>query len=145
MIRYLFVYGTLRPAIAKPWMKSLLDRMKPLGPGRVVGRLFDLGPYPGAVLDVNAGSAVVGELLELPDDDSLLAALDEYEGFLPEDLGLSLFLREKCMVDTGLQNIEAWIYVFNGDTKTATIITDGDYLDAIKRKENSGESRKDND
>src|SRR5206468_12951381 len=64
----LFPYTTL--------FRSLVAKLTPLGPATVSGRLYDLGPYPGMVLD-EAAARVHGELFALPDDPALLASLDD--------------------------------------------------------------------
>jgi gamma-glutamylcyclotransferase (GGCT)/AIG2-like uncharacterized protein YtfP len=47
--RHVFVYGTLRRGEAND-----INRLRPapvfLGPARVAGTLYDLGPYPGVIL-----------------------------------------------------------------------------------------------
>src|SRR4051794_6778720 len=51
MTSLLFVYGTLLPGQAPPAMRDLIARMSDLGPATVRGRLYDLGAYPGIILD----------------------------------------------------------------------------------------------
>ncbi|HEX9003779.1 MAG TPA: gamma-glutamylcyclotransferase family protein, partial [Blastocatellia bacterium] len=65
MSEYLFVYGTLQPAAAPPELKEIMDRWRKVGSGTVLGQLFDLGEYPGAVLDANSTSRVIGDVYEL--------------------------------------------------------------------------------
>ena len=84
MITRLFAYGTLLPGLAPTAMREVVERMRPVGLAAVRGRLFDLGPYPGLVLDAVAGS-VQGQLLEVPDEPELWLRMDAYEGFVPED------------------------------------------------------------
>jgi acetylornithine aminotransferase/acetylornithine/N-succinyldiaminopimelate aminotransferase len=126
---YLFVYGTLRPQLLPAELKELLGTMRRIDQGSVPGKLFDLGDYPGAVIDPNTESRIIGEILELPDDQSILAALDAYEGFDREDLDSSLFTRIKhqAELDNGLR-MECWVYVYNRQTSLAPIISHGDYL-----------------
>ena len=129
MCKHLFVCGTLRPAIVRGEFQSLIASLKQIGRGTTRGRLYDLGDYPGGVLDPDVETAVVGDLLELPDDDAVLATLDEYEGYFVDDLGRSLFVRRRCPVrlDDG-REMESWMYVYNGDVSSAILIPKGDYL-----------------
>lgn len=116
MSEYLFVYGTLQPAAAPPEVKEIVGRWRKVGSATVLGQLYDLGDYPGAVLDANTSSRIVGEVFELPKDPAVLATLDEYEGYDPDEPGDSLFQRIKTEVklaDGGKQ--ETWIYVYNRD------------------------------
>src|SRR5206468_4222213 len=94
--RPLFFYGTLRPELAPPDVAELLARLTPLGPATVAGRLYDLGPYPGLVLDQCEPGRVHGALFAPPADPAVLTALDDYEGFDPADPAAGLFRRVEC-------------------------------------------------
>ncbi len=129
MSEYLFVCGTLRSAFAPQQVKPLLERMKLIGTATVRGWLYDLGEYPGALLAEDGGT-IMGELLELPADENLLHALDQYEGIDESTPSNSLFVRTRCraaMPDG--QIVEAWIYVYNQTLKGARLIESGDYAD----------------
>src|SRR5215510_9486693 len=110
MIKYLFVYGTLRPAIGRAESRCLIEMMKLVGRGSVTGRLYDLGEYPGAVLDEAGGTKIIGDLLELPDNPQFIKTLDDYEGYFEDDTRASLFLRSRCLanLDDG-REFESWI------------------------------------
>jgi gamma-glutamylcyclotransferase (GGCT)/AIG2-like uncharacterized protein YtfP len=69
----LFVYGTLRPRRGE-------RSARVHGAARLRGRLWDLGAYPGAMLDSEAPGFVHGEVIDGGDDAELLARLDAYEG-----------------------------------------------------------------
>lgn len=129
MPEYLFVYGTLRPACAPSALQPLLAKWRPSGAGSVVGTLYDLGEYPGAVLLPTGESRVFGEVFELADAAAAFLALDEYEGFIAEQPAASLFLRTRCEVTLADdRRLSAWIYVYNQSLATATQIPSGDYL-----------------
>lgn len=89
--------------------------------------LYDLGEYPAAVFGGN--TQIVGEVLELPDDAGTLAALDEYEGFDPDDPQGSLYLRVRRLVRlSGGRSLSCWSYAYNGDVTGHAAIPGGDYL-----------------
>ncbi len=142
----IFVYGTLRPSLAPPELKELIGQWRKVGDGFVHGRLYDLGEYPGAVLDSVSETRIAGEVFQLPDDGATIAALDLYEGFDPEDFSASLFVRRKCQVTLeDDRRIECWIYVYNRRVAPSTIISNGDYLKmqaeaAVKMEEAKSES-----
>src|SRR5262245_20347166 len=77
---YLFVCGTLRSGLAPAEVAGIMGTMLRVGPASVPGRLYDLGDFPGAVLDPGCDLKVIGEVLQLPDDGAALADLDAYEG-----------------------------------------------------------------
>lgn len=125
-----FVYGTLLPEFVKPALRadSDLQRIMPhlrlLGPGVVAGYLFDLGPFPGLVLDPATESTVVGEVYEI-DHSEILALLDAWE-----DQGLAerLFDRTRCTVKLlDGSEIECWVYTYRGELGAAPRIVGGDY------------------
>lgn len=126
-----FFYGTLmRPRLAPGPLAQALRDATPRGTGRVPGRLFHLGGYPGGVPDPAADTRIVGEVFDLPDSPELLQTLDAYEGFDPESPDRSLFRR--CELDVALDSggsTRCWIYAFHGETRGAPRIG-GDGRDA---------------
>jgi gamma-glutamylcyclotransferase (GGCT)/AIG2-like uncharacterized protein YtfP len=97
MSEYLFLYGTLLPGDATDESSRIVRRLKRVGSATIRGRLYDFGEYPGAVLDRTAKSSIKGELFELPNDDSALKALDDYEEFNRTDRKNSLFVRTRTV------------------------------------------------
>jgi gamma-glutamylcyclotransferase (GGCT)/AIG2-like uncharacterized protein YtfP len=126
-LEYLFSYGTLLPSHAPAEIADTMRNLRRLGRGSVRGRLYDLGEYPGAVLQ-DGEARIFGEVFQLPAGQEMLQELDEYEGFNPADPVGSLFLRKKCPVvlDSGKQ-IACWVYVYNRDPGAAPLVYNGDY------------------
>jgi len=79
-----------------------------LGAGWIGGRLFDLGDYPGGIVD-DSGARIFGELWELPTGS--LRKLDVYEEYFPRRAAACLFLRTRVGVHLGRTTITAWTYV----------------------------------
>ncbi len=128
MCECIFVYGTLRPANAPPELKALIGHWRKIGDGSIAGRLYNLGEYPGAVLDQHGGVRIIGEVFELPNDGVTLASLDAYEGFDPRNFDASLFVRRKCEVRLDYDaRLECWVYAYNRQVAPSTIIQSGDY------------------
>ena len=129
MSQHLFVYGTLRPSEAPEEIASIVKRFRRLGSAYVRGRLYDLGEFPGAVLDPSSRTMIHGELVALPSDERILAALDRYEEFKPLAPKKSLFIRKKAQVLMANGNsCEGWIYVYNRPLGNAKLVRGGDYL-----------------
>jgi len=123
---WLFVYGTLKAGLAPLEMSLIVDNLKPIANGTVRGVLYDLGHYPGAILDPASERTISGLVLELPDDPAILAQLDEYEEFDSNSPDTSQFLRVRTSVllESG-RAIECWVYIYNRDPGTALILKDG--------------------
>ena len=120
-----FVYGTLRRGGVREMERSFPGSVY-LGAGRVRGRLYDLGKYPGLVLDERAGE-VVGELYLVSGE--MLAAIDKLEDYRAEDSFASLFVRKRADVVGEEGTRRCWVYVWNRQVgpRLATVDT-GDWL-----------------
>ena len=104
---HLFVYGTLRRGFSNKFARLLQTQAQWIGDARMPGRLYQFGPYPGAVISNTSGDWVHGELYNLEDPDQLLSQLDEYEG---DD-----YERAIAEVQTNAgDHIQAWVYVYRG-------------------------------
>jgi gamma-glutamylcyclotransferase (GGCT)/AIG2-like uncharacterized protein YtfP len=132
MSDYLFVYGTLLPEYAPDEISKAVDQMQVIGQGQIRGRLYDLGDYPGAILDRSSDAVISGQVFELPDDEDVIASLDRYEGFYPEDRQGSLFIRTRtrALLLDG-RELECWVYVYNGIPHPSSLISSGQYA-AVK-------------
>ena len=117
----LFVYGTLRPGLARGLTRRLTGDLEVIGGATVSGMLHDLGAYPGLV---PGPGCVRGELLRITDDERL-AAIDAYE-----DCGgtTALFRRERveATLADGTRKA-AWAYIYNRSPGQSRVIPDGDY------------------
>ena len=88
-----FFYGTLMAGFDRRQRAGMDANLKYLGRGSIRAALFDLGLYPAAV---PAPDGVVwGELYEVVDAPTVLAALDEIEGYRPDDHDRSLYVRSR--------------------------------------------------
>ncbi len=114
MADYLFAYGTLQPGCAPREIAALAARLRPVGKGFVCGVLYDLGRYPGAVPDASANIRIAGTVMELPEDETFLQLLDQYEGFDPQAPETSEFVRvRQTVVMSDGRKIECWLYRYN--------------------------------
>jgi gamma-glutamylcyclotransferase (GGCT)/AIG2-like uncharacterized protein YtfP len=129
MADYLFTYGTLQPGLAPDEIAPAVTKLHPIGPASVPGVLYHLGDYPGAILDPLTSKRILGTIYQLPDDSSILAKLDHYEGFDPESPESSLFLRTRtAAVLQDSRTLSCWIYVYNGVPDSSRIISSGSFL-----------------
>ena len=120
MTRHLFVYGTLRRGHENKFARLLQTQAQWIGSARMPGRLYQFGPYPGAVISNASGEWVHGELYNLRDPDRLLSQLDEYEG---GDYQRTI---AKVQANAG-EPIQAWVYVYRGKLD-GTLIPSGEWF-----------------
>jgi len=126
-LQILFVYGSLRPALAQGESLRLVADLEQLGAASVPGDLYDLGDYPGMV----AGSGRVwGDLLRVSNRERF-DQLDDYEecrGNPP------LFRRVRLTARrTDGSCCSAWAYLYAGSVASGLHLPDGDYAAHLKR------------
>jgi len=127
MSKYLFLYGQLLQPEPDKELALVVNRFHRIGAASVRGRLYDLGDYPGAVVDPSSNTSVRGELVEVPEDESILA-LDTYEEFDPTNPEHSLFVRKEVRIQlSDGRDVDAWMYVYNRHPGDAPLITGGIY------------------
>ena len=112
---HVFAYGTLMRGFR---LHVLLEgRARFVAPGRIAGRLFDLGSYPAVVPDPLG--VVTGEVYRV-DDADLWRALDSAEG--PQ------YHRHEVAVHmAGGREVTAFVYWYVGPIDRAVPIPNGDY------------------
>jgi gamma-glutamylcyclotransferase (GGCT)/AIG2-like uncharacterized protein YtfP len=136
---HLFAYGTLRRALGHPMHNVLARRASLIDLGRLCGRLYDLGPYPGAIPipSLDHTSTILGEVYALPPAhrESLLEQLDLYEGYSPF-APTSEYVREAHPVTLAgkQQTLPAWVYRYCGDVSNSAVIPEGDYVAYLRGK-----------
>jgi len=126
-----FFYGTLMAGFDRRRRAGIDDKMSYRGRGYITGALFDLGIYPAAV--PSSDGRVWGEVYEFSEVETVLAALDDIEGYTQTDPDRSLYTRQKVrvMLEDG-RSVEAWGYFYNAPLGAAPRIASGDYLAHIR-------------
>jgi gamma-glutamylcyclotransferase (GGCT)/AIG2-like uncharacterized protein YtfP len=119
-----FVYGTLRRGGAGA-MSIRFPNSKFISDAKVSGSLYDLGAYPGLLLN-ESNSIVSGEVYEV--DDEMLKNLDDFESS-------SNYWRKQVEVSLGANRRKCWIYEPNPEYYSPrTLITSGDWIEYAKTK-----------
>jgi gamma-glutamylcyclotransferase (GGCT)/AIG2-like uncharacterized protein YtfP len=121
-----FVYGTLRHGSAGA-MSVRFPNSKFIADAKVTGSLYDLGSYPGLLLN-ESNSLVIGEVYEV--DDELLNELDDFEAS-------SSYWRKQVEVSLDTHRMKCWIYVPDDNPEFyshRTLITSGDWIEYAKTK-----------
>jgi gamma-glutamylcyclotransferase (GGCT)/AIG2-like uncharacterized protein YtfP len=131
MTDLVFFYGTLMSGFDRRRRAGIDDRLTYRGRGSIRAALFDLGIYPAAV--PTADGEVWGELYRMDDPPTVLAALDEIEGYRSDDPDRSLYARAEAAValEDGMSE-SAWVYFYNAPLGRAERIASGDYLQHVR-------------
>lgn len=119
-----FVYGTLRRGSAGSMSVRFPDS-KFIADAKVSGSLYDLGAYPGLILN-ESNSLVAGEVYEV--DDETLNKLDDFEAS-------SNYLRKQFEVSLATHTRLCWIYEPDPEFYSlSTLITSGDWIEYARTK-----------
>ncbi len=121
-----FVYGTLRRGSARA-MSTRFPSSKLIADAKVSGSLYDLGAYPGLLLN-ESNSSVMGEVYEV--DDETLTRLDDFEAS-------SDYWRKQVEVSLGTHRRICWIYVPEPNSESysdRTLVTSGDWIEYARTK-----------
>lgn len=133
MAELVFFYGTLMAGFDRRRRAGIDTKLTYVGRGAIRAALFDLGLYPAAVPAPDGH--VWGEVYEMTDRDTVLTALDEIEGYRPDDPDRSLYVRQQTEVllpDGTLA--PAHVYFYNAPLGRAPRIRSGDYLEHVKAR-----------
>jgi gamma-glutamylcyclotransferase (GGCT)/AIG2-like uncharacterized protein YtfP len=131
MAELVFFYGTLMTPFNRMGRLRVDEHLVYTGRGTMNAALFDLGIYPAAV-PASEGK-VWGEVYEMTHPAIVLQALDEIEGFRPEEPESSLYTRNltRVTLEDG-RVVSAWAYFYNAPLGRAQRIESGDYLEHLK-------------
>jgi gamma-glutamylcyclotransferase (GGCT)/AIG2-like uncharacterized protein YtfP len=126
-----FFYGTLMAGFDRRRRAGIDDKLTYIGRASIQGALFDLGIYPAAVPAPEG--RVWGEVYRMSEPETVLAALDDIEGFRPDAPDLSLYSRsETAVLLPDGSSAPAWVYFYNAPLGRAPRIESGDYLEHVK-------------
>lgn len=119
-----FVYGTLRRGGVGA-MSIRFPNSKFIADAKVSGSLYDLGAYPGLLLN-ESNSLVIGEVYEV--DDEILNKLDAFEA-------ASYYWRKQVEISLGAHRKVCWTYEPDPEFYSPrTLITSGDWIEYAKTK-----------
>jgi gamma-glutamylcyclotransferase (GGCT)/AIG2-like uncharacterized protein YtfP len=129
----IFVYGTLMGGFDRRRLAGIDTRMSFVGRGWIAADLYDLGLFPAAVPAPDG--RVWGELYQVDDDPSVLAKLDEIEGYRSSEPDTSLYTRMQIAVTLENGSVDtAWVYFYNAPLGRGERISSGDYLEHLRVK-----------
>ena len=122
---FIFIYGTLLPGLR---LEAQMRGARFVAAAQVLGRLVDVGRYPGFL---QGDGLVTGEVYEV--DELHLARLDLVEDMVPGDRAASQYWREQVTVAAGqLHGQPVQTYVYKRPVDGCTAIAHGDYRRYIR-------------
>jgi gamma-glutamylcyclotransferase (GGCT)/AIG2-like uncharacterized protein YtfP len=124
---HLFVYGTLLDN-NNSYGAYLQQHCTLLQPGKLKGRLYDIGEYPGAIADIYSALYVHGSIYLMDEPEKILEFIDDYEGFGDNQAQPNLFIRIQADIETGNNTVKCWVYVYNLAIEHLPTIRSGRYL-----------------
>lgn len=133
---HLFVYGSLRSGFRNPAYAYLSKYFNLVGQGYVKGKLYDTGNFPVAVSS-NEEKYIVGELYVVNNPlefDWAIEQLDDYEGVNAEEGEKAFYKREIAPITCNHQQMDAWIYWYNGEVEGLPEIASGDMMEYLNKK-----------
>lgn len=131
MTEFVFFYGTLMAGFDRRRRAGIDPKLTYMGRGAIQAALFDLGIYPAAVPAPEG--LVWGEVYAMNEPEPILAALDDVEGYRPDNPDSSLYSRQQAPVRMPDGSVEqAWVYFYNAPLGQAQRIASGDYLEHVK-------------
>lgn len=114
MVEHVLMYGSLmrgQDAYARFRLDEALEFVSEV---RIPGCIYRVADYPG--FKFHEGEAH-GELFRIRDA-AVLAALDEYEEYFPQDMGRSAYARR--LVHVAEAGVDAWIYEYLPEVDAGT-------------------------
>jgi len=124
---YLFVYGTLLDE-ANEFAVYLKENCIFYKEGKFKGRLYDIGEYPGAIVESGNDAFVYGSIFILNDTQSILKILDDYEGVGEDESQPNEFIRKLLTIETADKPIKCWVYLYNLPVDGLRQIVSGNYF-----------------
>ncbi len=138
LTEFIFVYGTLRKKAAHAMHDILATHCRYFSEGYIQGRLYEVNRYPGAVESAQPEERVAGELYQIINVNTVLAALDQYEECAAEFPHPHEYIRKQLRVSLPQGGtVCAWVYLFNHDTTQLQQIKSGDYLKYLQEKKSN--------
>ena len=124
---FLFVYGTLLDD-DNEYAIYLKNNSSFYSEGRLRGKLYDIGEYPGVILSEETDTFVYGNILKIDRPQKVFAVVDGYEGYGTDQPRLNEFMRKLIEVETAAGVVTCWVYFYNLSTDGLFLFENGRYI-----------------
>ncbi len=129
--QFLFVYGTLLQP-GNEFAAYLNKHCKFIGDGKIKGRLYDIGEYPGAVVGNAEERYIYGSIFMMDDPEIILNVIDDYEGIGEAYSPPQEYIRKEVGIHTANEILNCWMYLYNLPVVAYNEVTTGDYIQYLK-------------
>lgn len=129
--QFLFVYGTLLQP-GNEFAAYLNKHCKFISDGKIKGRLYDIGEYPGAVIDNTEEHYIYGVIFMMDNPETILKVIDDYEGIGDLYSHPQEYIRKIVEVDTTNDTINCCMYLYNLPVASYYEVTTGNYIQYLK-------------
>ncbi|MBS2213707.1 gamma-glutamylcyclotransferase [Carboxylicivirga mesophila] len=125
---YLFVYGTLLNNSDHPMATYLNQQAKFTTSGFLVGKLYKVDDYPGAIVTQQIDERVYGQIYSLQNEEQVLNELDKYEETGVDFSEPCEYIREVVEVFDDFGKVfNCWVYLYNWPVDDLVHIPSGNY------------------
>jgi gamma-glutamylcyclotransferase (GGCT)/AIG2-like uncharacterized protein YtfP len=124
---FLFVYGTLLDE-DNEFAVYLKNNSICFSAGKVKGKLYDIGEYPGAILFAEGEEYIYGYILKIDIAEKVFKVIDDYEGYGGEQSWPNEFIRVLTDIETESGAMPCWIYLYNLPVNGLSYIPGGRYF-----------------
>ena len=125
---WIFVYGTLKRRSRHPMARRLAQAARWVGAGRIAGRLYNLGRFPGLKKPRSSDDWVHGDVYDLSACPAFFDELDAYEN--AESPPPTPYVRQPATVELEDGRRRAvHVYRYQGEVSEDAFIASGSYED----------------
>jgi gamma-glutamylcyclotransferase (GGCT)/AIG2-like uncharacterized protein YtfP len=128
---HIFVYGTLLIS-SNQFAGYLQQQCTLVDRGKFKGKLYDIGEYPGVVINNNGDQYVYGSIYLMHNPEQVLAVIDEYEGISIHDPHPQEYARNLIDIEGENGIVTCWVYIYNWPIVGKDQIWSGNYLQYAK-------------
>jgi len=135
-IEHVFFYGSLKQGQPLYFLEGIKDLRIEVLPARMQGGLlYNLGLFPGMILQSNGG-VVMGEVQRFRQIETVLGILDEVEEYYGEGDPNNLYRRVEHEAEllNGEGFITCWVYEYVGPLEGASLIKSGVWEQEMSRQ-----------
>lgn len=131
----LFAYGTLQKGFHNKVAQYLSQHSRLIGTGYMIGKLYEVSGYPGAIQTATLHEKIYGSIFQLYETARLFPILDQYEECGKDAPQPHMYKRKKVKTFTNHgQKMDAWAYIYNLDVSALSQIKSGNYLQYRKMR-----------